>query len=382
MTDKSHRLWQQRLLAILCGIATVAILIATLWPFDFFPQNRVSWLTGVKGIRFAKAGVVVSKSFLKASETDFSSSCSLEMLLRPAAVESLRTILSIYSPDNPRRLLIRQWKDGLLVSRDVVDAQHKMKSAQFNADHIFQSGKLLLVTMTSGPDGTVVYTNGTVRQVFPRFTISQNDFAGQIVMGTAPRHYEPWLGEVRGLAIYSKELVPVELVRDYGDWTEGRASGRADSQEVIAHYAFTEGAGRDIHNAVASGPDLEIPKMFEVPHKPLLQSPESEFRANWDYVHDLLVNIAGFVPLGFIYCTYLGCARSRRQSIVYAILAGGVLSLVIEVLQVFIPERGSGMTDIITNTLGAAIGTALARPNPTWAIFDRIKSLTASERSF
>jgi VanZ family protein len=37
------------------------------------------------------------------------------------------------------------------------------------------------------------------------------------------------------------------------------------------------------------------------------------------------------------------------------------MSFVVEVLQAYIPRRVSGMTDIITNTLGAALGAFLAR---------------------
>jgi hypothetical protein len=284
--------------------------------------------------------------------------------------------MSFYVPNNPRQFLVRQWTDGLLVSHDIVDAEHKVKTAKFEVDHAFQTGKLLLLTMMSGPNGTVVYMNSARTHVFSRFTISQSDLAGQIVMGTSAVDYEPWEGEVRGLAIYSKELTSAEVLRHYKDWTDGRVDP-PDLDGAVARYAFTEGAGHDIHNAVVSGPDLEIPKRFGVPHKPLLQSLAKEFEASWDYVNDLLVNIAGFVPLGFIICAYLGWTRNRRQAILYAILAGGVLSFMIEVLQAYIPQRNSGTTDIITNTLGAALGAVLAQPSVVRMILGRTKSIRA-----
>jgi len=194
-------------------------------------------------------------------------------------------------------------------------------------------------------------------------------------MGTSAAYYEPWPGEIRGLAIYSKELTPAEVLRHYRDWVDGGRVDPPDLDGAVARYAFTEGAGRVIHNAVVSGPDLEIPKRFGVPHKALLKSPARDFEARWDYLYKLLGNIAGFVPLGFIVCAYLAWTRNRRQAILYASLAGGVLSFMIEVLQAYIPQRDSGTTDIITNTLGAALGAVLARPSVVRTILGRTKSI-------
>ena len=132
---------------------------------------------------------------------------------------------------------------------------------------------------------------------------------------------------------------------------------------MIARYLFTERSGAEIRNTVRSGPDLEIPRSFDVPHKPMLQSPREEWEWNWAYLQDLLQNVAGFVPVGFLLCAYLGTTSERKSAISFATLAGGLLSVVIELTQAYIPSRGSGVTDIITNTLGTAIGATLASPN-------------------
>lgn len=324
---------------------------------------------------FLRGGLVISKAPLKAEGIESDQSCSLEILLRPAGIKSisLYTILDIYSPDRPSQFLLQQWRDDLSVSRDFVDPRNRAKTADFYVEHVFEQGKLLLVTMTSGPLGTFVYLDGSRMQVFSTFTISQSDCTGQIVMGTSDMDYRPWSGEVRGLAIYSRALAPEEVLRHYRDWTDGRGAESPDLQGAMARYAFAERAGREIHNAVVSGPDLEIPKGFAVPHKAFLESPRKEFIENWGYAHDVLVNIVGFVPLGFLICAYWACTRSPRQAILYTILAGGILSFVIEVLQAYIPQRGSGITDIISNTMGAALGAVLARPGIVGTILGKTR---------
>ncbi|MGA9135085.1 MAG: VanZ family protein, partial [Candidatus Sulfotelmatobacter sp.] len=173
--------------------------------------------------------------------------------------------------------------------------------------------------------------------------------------------------------IYSGELTPAQVLQHFEDWTRSPKGAPLDTDGAVALYSFTEGMGREIHSTVGSGPDLEIPKSFTVPHKAVLASPMKEFQANWLYVKDVLLNIGGFVPLGFVLCLYFASMYSRGKAIVLTILAAGALSFAIEVLQAFIPRRVSGTTDIITNTLGAAIGVTLARPGMVLRFLGRLR---------
>jgi VanZ family protein len=361
----------RKTLRILCGIAIIAVLIATLWPLNPFPPNRVTWLQGANGIKFGGAGLVVSNVVVRAEETEAKASCSLELLLRPASVESAYTILAFYVPKNPRQFVMRQYKDGLLVTRDVV-SQSKLKTIKFDVDHAFQPGKLRFVTLASGLNGTTVYLDGHLAQVFPRFRISRAELSGLIVVGASAVDYQPWTGEVRGLAIYSKELTLTDALRHYRDWINPGVHP-PDLDGAVARYVFAEAGGREIRNQVVSGSSLEIPRSFSVPHKVMLESAANEFKTEWRYLSDVLLNVTGFVPLGFVVCAYLACTRSRGTAILYAILVGGILSFMIEVLQFYVPRRVSGMTDIITNTLGAALGALLLQRSVVRRTLGRMK---------
>jgi len=111
----------------ICVVAVVAVLIATLWPFNASPRNGVTWLHESTGLKFEKAGLVVTRGPLRPVDTE-AESFSLELLLRPASTRSAYTILAFYTPTRPRQLLVRQWTDGLLlVTHDAAVENDKTK---------------------------------------------------------------------------------------------------------------------------------------------------------------------------------------------------------------------------------------------------------------
>jgi VanZ family protein len=377
VNDKAIDIRERRIFAILCGIAVVAMLFATLWPFNPFPPNKVSWLADADGIRFGGPGVVSSKAPLRATGTDAGNTCSLELLLRPANVDVSTTILGFSAPGNPQQFAVRQWLHSLLITRDTAVADQRLKRTKFDVDHVFQPGKLSLVSITSGPSGTVVYVNGRHAQTFSRFTILPNDLSGQIVMGASSVEYQPWPGEIGGLAIYSRDLTASEVAQHYSKWADGSGNEGMDTDGLVARYEFTERSGDEIHNSVPSGPSLEIPSYFQIPHKRMLKPFWKEFEESKSYLIDVVMNIVGFIPLGFIFAAFFELSRSRGKAVLYATLVGGSLSFLIEVLQAYIPQRVSGTTDIITNTLGTLLGAVLARPNLVRSILEKAKLIAA-----
>jgi glycopeptide antibiotics resistance protein len=68
-------------------------------------------------------------------------------------------------------------------------------------------------------------------------------------------------------------------------------------------------------------------------------------------------NVAAFVPLGFGVAGLQ--ASSGKKIFVPAVLAGVVLSLIIETIQLGLPTRATDVDDVLFNTLGAALGAGL-----------------------
>src|SRR5579863_3938180 len=364
----------------LCVVAVVAVLIATLWPLNPFPRNGVTWLQGTNGLKFDESAVVVSDGPLNPSEIKGTESYTVELLLRPARTRSASTIMAVYKADSSKQFLVRQWTDGVIATHDAAVDSDSTRTIKFDINHVFHSGRLVLVTISSGTNGTTVYLDGQPVQSIPGFRISRSELSGQIVLGTSPASYQQWSGELHGLAIYSKELTPADAILHYKQWTDPNG-GHPDLNGAIARYTFAEAGGNKVHNQVASEPDLKIPAAFSVPYKSLLESPTREFRASWKYARDLLTNIVGFVPLGLIVCAYFAWTRSRWKAILIATVACGMFSFVIEVLQYYIPRRGSGITDIITNTLGGALGAALIQTSPVRQVLEEMKLIPRVRRS-
>ena len=80
---------------------------------------------------------------------------------------------------------------------------------------------------------------------------------------------------------------------------------------------------------------------------------------SWSLWRDVGLNIVGFVPVGFVFCAYFHSVKRVRFTALLVIGIGFLLSLTIELSQGFLPNRDSGVSDIVTNTTGTMMGVAL-----------------------
>lgn len=358
----------RKVLSVLVFLTATGIFFCTLWPFDPLPPNQVSWLPDANAIRFQHRGVVLSDSSrISPAATSSSRPCSVELWIKPSQTDSVSTILNVYQSGNPWRFLVRQYVVGLIISHDVLSPSGKPKRIKVDVDDGLHANRLLFITITSGEDGTSVYFDGHLKKFTPYFHIAAADLDGQLILGSSTVQPDAWAGELHGVALYSRELTLEQVAESYRTWQSGQLS-RFDTQ-TIAAYSFGERAGNTIHDLAVTKMDLSIPGIYRVPHHSFLTRPWDEFDPSWDYFWDVVRNVVGFVPFGFFLCGLL-VNSSRRQcdAVLYATLSGFALSVCVEILQAYIPERGSGMTDILTNSLGTFVGALLART----ALFEKL----------
>jgi VanZ family protein len=268
-----------------------------------------------------------------------------------------RTVLAFYDPSNAPAFSMHQDNTTLVLQ---LGNRGEMNRGfrQMAVEDVFRKQKILLTVAADGRE-TAIYLNGQLVAKNKSFGLTARDLSGQLILANSPLRGDSWSGKLRGMAIYPSVFSPSEVAQSYKDWTEGRESPLALSRRAVAFYTFREHGGRIIHDIGTSRIDLYIPERFLVVDQLLLEPPWSEVRTSHSYVRDGIINVEGFIPLGFLLTTYFAAVRQIKRPALVAIVVGGSLSVTIEIFQAYLPTRFSGCTDIITNTLGTALGAAL-----------------------
>lgn len=356
---------ESRILSVVCALILAGILTVGLWPFHA-PLNDVHWLTKANGVVLGHHGTILGSGRPASSIRSGGRSGTFEIWLRPSFAEDTGTILAVFRGQRSIPFSLHQSEADLAVQKDSTNAHIPAKGGNvLFVDDVFRNRKLVFITITSGMGGTAVYVDGNLARIAPKFQLSADDFDGQLVFGTSPVVNDSWSGQLHGLAIYQQELTAAQVSRQFQTWM---AAGRLDigySERPLGLYLFDEHQGRAVRDHGGSRSDLYIPGRYTILHEKFLEPPWSEFHEHWGYWKNVLINIGGFVPLGFFFCAYLTIANRFSRPQLVTIILGAAVSLTIEILQAWLPTRDSGMTDLITNTLGSYIGVMLYRWNPS-----------------
>lgn len=347
------------LMRAVCFAVVCITLSLGLWPFHA-PRNQVAWMQRANGLEFGKYGTVLSSGPLDDGHSWKDPSGSIEMWVQPDRWVSSATLLALYRPEQGLLVTLRQSLTDLELVSQTSDDWNGRGGAHFFVNDAFspalQRKKPVFITVTVGPRGSRVYLDGTLAQEAPRFWIPGQAFSGQVIVGDSARQPDSFRGQIRGLAIYDIELSGDQVLQRYQSWVHtGRPSMLPDSHNLTL-YLFNEKAGDVVHNQAGHGGDLRIPEHYLVIDKIALEPFWREFNLSRSYWSGNLKNVVGFVPLGFCFCAYFALVSVGKRSVLWALVWGLLVSVAIEVLQISLPNRDSGTTDIITNTLGTYVG--------------------------
>ncbi len=365
------RVWGVRLLGLICVFEVAGLLLFGLWPFDS-PLNQVTWLADGGGLRFGRHGTALSVGTINAEQPPLRDPCSLEIWFEPGSAHGGGALFSLYSKPTRRDLSLLQNHSDLILRIETKIGPYRPQISELDFTEVLRPRTPTFVTVTSSGKNLSTYIDGALAQPESLFPLSEKDFEGVLIVGDTPIDNHNWSGTVRGLAIYNVELMPAQVVHHFQTWTKTGRPGIAEGEHAIAVYLFNEEKGSIIHNHVPAGPDLIIPKHYVVLDQVFLQSFLDAYEPEWGYWQDVLINIGGFMPFGFLICAYLSLARRTKHPGLVTIVLGFALSLAIESTQSVLPTRNSDTTDVITDTLGTALGVAVYSMNFWRAPLERI----------
>ena len=344
----------------------VGYFIFGLWPFNFLRVNHAAWSPDGAGISFARYSVVHGESAVELQ--DGAGATSIELYLQPRMLPSRRSdsIVSLYDGVLPVSLAIGQRGSDLWLRIPVADARGGRNLQQFMVTACMSPGIRRFVVITSDIGGTAVYVDGFLAQAYPRLTLRPGTLRGRLIFGHAPQGRDNWEGKLLGMAAFRRALAPIEISRHHQLWTGNGAQALSSEPGLSALYTFTEGSGRTIQDHSPSRIPLVIPEFDRVLHKAVLYPPWRDLPD----MGDVVVNILGFVPFGFLYFLYRATTVPGRlmRNAFWTVVLSGMISLAIELSQVYLPTRSSSLSDLISNIagglIGALAGAAIAAAKP------------------
>ena len=346
-----------RILLINCFAIVLAILIAGLEPFNPFPANDVHWTAGQNGVTFGPhSGIVVSSTPLQPSSVAAMRGATLELWFVPHNGQDTNTILTFYTAKNPRQFVVRQWRDVLEIQHGV-GSRPQIQTSRADVENLmFDRSPVFLTVVIRGRAAADLYIDAAHVARAHWLVLSGTELSGEVVLGSLPFELEPWSGEIRGLAVYDRQLTSQEISEHFNGWKRHAPS---EDWNPVALYKFDEDAGSVAHSTAPSGPGLGIPLHFKLPHQSFLKMPWNRSDVGISMLTDVVINIVGFIPFGFFFCTWFTTVRRSHQPLLITVILGALLSLAIESLQHYLPTRDSDFTDFLTNTFGTFVGAVL-----------------------
>lgn len=351
---------------------TLAVLTLTLFfgldPKGFQYVNNVSWLADRSGIRMGKYGIVYGDYVFESSDRILQKpdDLSFEIALRPDRIDdrNFKFVLVFHDGSDFRQLLVGQWRSSVIVMNgDDYDGRRRIK--KLGVSDALSPQHARLVTITTGREGTRIYLDGKAAAASKDLFLRLPDGKGSVrlVVGNSVYGHHNWNGDIFGLAIYETALSDAVVKSHAEKWTAEHNFAFARESSPRALYLFDGEKGQFAQDQAGGTGDLEIPQRFIILKKEMLMAPWREIRLNSSFFRDVFLNIAGFMPLGFLLSTMsagLGGAV-RRHGPMLTITVCFVLSLSIETAQAWMPSRSSQTLDLLMNTLGAFWGAAAYR---------------------
>ena len=331
-------------------------------PKNYVFFNQVTHVTDPDGIRFAEYGIAYTEP-LRLPENLLKNSFSLEISFLPSDFNerNFECLLMFHAENDDNQLLAAQWHSWLIVMNGD-DYDHRRRAPRIAANIARTSRNVRFLTITSDKKGTNIYLDGRIAKTIKGLRlVVPNDPDTRLILGNSSHGKKSWQGAIYGLALFDHRLNNNQIKTHFRSWQGKRSFLFAEKDRPVILYLFEKKASRKVVDHGTAGADLKIPSMMHIIDKKFLVADWDKRQIDSGFLLDATVNLLGFVPLGFVLIfTFSRQDFGLRKHAVWITLVSCFLvSLIMEVLQAWLPSRSSDVFDLFFNTFGAATGIVL-----------------------
>lgn len=339
-----------RILLILLSCYICILFVAGLWPMNFRQHNKAV-LDHQNGLTVIPPSTAYSQHFPEKLLNVQKFTILIDMASDFPASKGFGSIV-LYGLDyHHMNFLVGQWRSGIELR---IGCDGHARTISFGKKDVFRQGKRSLFAIVYDMNKFVLYHDGekiATRRTGP-LTFSRWNKSYPLVIGSDAKGHSAWKGAIRSIAIFDRALPENEVQHTYALMRE--------SSPLIC-YSFANDNGSTVKDCGSGTPTpLIIPNHF-IPYKrAVLELPVKEWNKFPHNLFDIIINLLGFIPLGFFLSMYMTHKNvTFRRSLLVSIAFGFTISFAIEFSQAFLSSRSSSMVDLLDNTLGTAIGACL-----------------------
>ncbi len=366
-------------LSILLVLTIITIvLFFGLRPKTWSNSNNVHWLPDKKALSFHNPGIAYVDNVHIFADKQLKNEWTIQILVSSENLRSLgfRSMVMLHNGEDRQQLALWQWGDTV-IAMNGDDYEYSRKWPRISAMGALKLGQPVLITVTSTQRGTCLFINGTLAKEVKDWqaTVPHSGKKMQLILGNSVYGKHSWEGEIYGLAFYGKALTQQRVQRDYDIWLRQKVFAPESKDNLLLLDIFNKKQNRLAADRTTSTQQLQLPVRQVVLKKTYLSPPWHNFTLSRSFLVDAVLNFIGFIPLGaaiYYWLQQTSLAPGKYQALVSVALCFS-LSLGMEIVQAWLPNRFSSLSDLTLNTLGAWLGVMLLVPYRLFSCFSARK---------
>lgn len=338
----------------------------TLYPFDFkFPtrtSNGLIWNEEKRCISIETPGIAIAGGGDKLVDYILAGDgLTIEIVLRTANVDQSgpARIFSFSKDPSRRNFTLGQQGSNLIFRLRTTNNNLNGTSPELIIPGVFEDKELKKVSISYDNKDFIVMLND---QHF--FDLSQRqssmdnwDKDYPLLIANEATYNRPWLGDIYSIKLFNVPLTSKVSIASSSEDNSRKIEER--KVEPILNFDFAHFENSHINRSNNLPIKFSIPKSIvpRVNHFQIIPFKYWPFEIfSWSTFFEILLNIALFIPCGFIASSVFS-----RFPMTYILIFGISLSIFVEVCQITIPTRDPNITDVITNTIGTVLGALLTK---------------------